>query len=90
MINDMKDRGSKEQEIHEIITRLEQMKIFLVYFRSWIPVYSFSFKNDPGRDSRETWRSTWFYDFFHWYMLKPFKYSSGQAFLKFPEIKTSL
>ena len=24
MINDMKDRGSKEQEIHEIITRLDR------------------------------------------------------------------
>ena len=24
MINDMKDRGSKEQEIHEIITRLDE------------------------------------------------------------------
>ena len=29
MINDMKDRGSKEQEIHEIITRLDKWKYFL-------------------------------------------------------------
>jgi len=27
MINDMKDRGSKEQEIHEIITRMIQAVI---------------------------------------------------------------